>query len=70
MYHRKKSLLLVAATSSKCTSENNVSAITDSTLTRTKEALGSIVLRWFLHKDKTEYGFDTDKITLVKKSIS
>jgi len=37
MYHRKKSLLLVAATSSKCTSENNVSAVTDSTLTQSKK---------------------------------
>lgn len=37
MYHRKKSLLLVAETSSKYTSGNNVSTITDSTLRQTKE---------------------------------
>ena len=55
----KKSLLLVAATSSKYTSENNVSAITDSTLTQTKEV--DISFLWnlqscsgFCTKTKTE----------------
>jgi hypothetical protein len=66
-------MLLVAVTSSKFTSENNVFAITDSTLTQTNEV--DISKLWnlqsldgFCTKTKIDYGVGTDKVTIIKKT--